>query len=786
MIKNFFKIAIRSIIKQRWYAVINIIGLAIGISCIAMAFLYAQYEFSFDRFHKDANRIYRVVSKETGVSTPSEMSPTMMERYPEVESATRLQFGSYDKNRVLFYYHDKSFYSEGYFADERFFDVFSFPFIMGEPRKALTEPNTLVITKGFARKYFGDDDPIGETISFDKKYDLRVTGVIDDIPSNSHLQFDFLVSFATYAATASGKSYTRCWACNLFLTYVKLHDNVEIAPLNGKLDEMILEKTGTHSDYFIQPMTDIRLFSGLDREPGTSNISDIYYVHLALSISLLILILGCLNYINIATARISSRANEIGIRKMIGAGKRLIIIQYIIESLLMTFFAMILSVILMELLIPWVNSYANIDIEISFINNPPFLLFAIFLCFAVGIVAGGYPALVLSAIKPLRVINNIFIAGRDGVRLRQLFVIIQFGAAVCLLIITLIINLQLYYVDNLDVGYDKNNIVVMKLKGEDFEKNKQSIKNEILKHSKVLGATYSDALPHLILNSTTNKVADEKGDSADLSIYFCEVDENFTDVFNISIVGGRNFSPEFNDTRESSVILNESAIRAIDKENPIGRPYTMGGNIDAKVIGVVKDFNFLPLHKSIAPLVLLYGDGKYLSVKIQSGSRESTIKSIEEIVRRLVPDYPFEYKMLDDYYRSAYSSENNLNIALNVFAAIAIIVACLGLMGLSSFSAAQKSKEIAIRKVLGASVSDIVKMLSKEYIVLVAIANIIAWPIAFYVVKTWLENFVYRVNIELSMFFAAGFSAILIALITVSFQAIKAALADPIDGIRHE
>lgn len=785
MLKNYLKIAFRNIFKQRGYSVINVIGLAVGIFCITLAFLYAQHEFSFDRFHRESNRIYRICSESSGAVSPAEIAPAMMERFPEVESATRMMFGSYDNNRVLFHYGNMSLYSKGYYADERFFEIFSYPFIKGQPQTALAEPNTIVITQGFAQKYFGDSDPLGEIINFDKKHDLKVTGVIENIPSNSHLQFDFLVSFTTYAVTPSGKSFSECWACSGFLTYVKLHGDAKIALLESKLASLMEEKTSGTSDYFLQPLTDIRLYSNLSYEPSTLSVSDIYYVYLALSIAALILILGCLNYISITTAIASSRANEVGIRKVVGAGKGHLFLQYILESLSITIIAVFAALILIEILLPVINTYANLQIEIEFLNNLHFWLFILLLCSTVSLIAGGYPSLVLSSIKPLKVINRLTATGKEGFRIRKLFVIVQFGIAICLLVITVIINSQLHYVNDKDVGYDKENIIVINLKGDNTDENRQSIKSEILRHSNIISATYSSHLPSAIKSSTTNLV-DENGDSTHLITYFCEADEDFTEVYGIEFMDGRNFSPEFNDTRESSVILNESASKAFGQDNPIGSLYSMFGDNEAEIIGVVKDFNFLPLHQSIAPMVLLYGGGSYLSVRIQGDDRGATIQYINDVIKRFIPDYPFEYKMFADYYRKAYLTENNLQAAFSVFSAIAIFVACLGLVGLSSFSAARKSKEIAIRKVLGATVLDIVAMLTREFVILVVIANLIAWPVAYYIMMRWLENFVYRIDVGLSSFILAGLAAVLIALITVSYHALRAALTNPVEGIRHE
>ncbi|UCG60750.1 MAG: ABC transporter permease [Candidatus Zixiibacteriota bacterium] len=762
------------------------LGLAIGITCLGLAIRYTQHEFSFDRFHKDADRVYRVCSKSSGAATPGELAPTILERSPAVESATRLQYGSFDQNRVLFHYRDKSLYSRGYYADEHFFEIFPFPFVRGDPGKALAEPNSIVVTEDFSRRYFGDENPIGETINFENKHDLTVVGIIENVPSNSHLQFDFLVSFSTYATTTSGQSYSRCWACCCFLTYVKLNENAAVRGVEDQLDALVMEKTNIAYTWFLQPLEDIRLFSALSHEPGTLAVSDIYYVYLALSIAVLILILGCLNYISITTARAASRASEIGVRKVVGARRKDLIAQHMVESLLVTLFALLLSLILIELLIPMINSFARLGIGSEYLGNFAFMSFMILLCVLVSLIAGGYPALVLSSIRPLRVISKLWHAGREGVRLRRLFVIIQFGMAICLLTISLIIDSQLNYVGSEDIGYDRENVVVLKLKGDDFENNRQNIKNEILGHSRVISATYSSHLPCAIKSSTEARLADNNGDTTYLIIHCCDVDETFADVYDLEFVSGRNFSQDFNDTWESSVILNEAAVKVIDWENRENKRYTMWGNIDAEVVGVVKDFNFLSLHNNIAPLVLLRGEGSYLSVKIQPDDMLGTIGYMDKVVSKFIPDYPFEYKMYEDHYQAAYTTENNLSLAFNVFAGIAIFVACLGLVGLSAYSTAQKSKEIAIRKILGASAADNMLLLTREFLLLVVIANVLAYPVAYYIMNRWLENFVYRIDIGISSFISAGLAALIVALLTVGYQAVKAAFANPIDGIRYE
>jgi len=799
MFSSYVKIAIRNIQRYRGYNLINVAGLAVGMICFILIMLYVKYELSFDSFHKNSDRIYRVAlhlptwnfrgstefSKTTGA-----LGPALIDEYPEVLNATRINGAG-----GTFSYIQQNFNENGLYADEYFFDVFTYPLIVGNEKTALKEPFSIIITEELAQKYFGDEDPLGKIIRFRYKYDFTVTGVLKEIPKNSFLKFEFVYSFASI--TAMGQSGINSWGRINYETHIVLDKNINYKGFEKKLVALVEKNHNYDSEdqkprYYLQQLKSIHLHSNLNFE--VSENSNIKYIYLFSSIAVLILVIACINYVNSATARSTKRFKEVGIRKTIGAQRIQLIRQFLGESFLISFIALIISLVFLQLILPAFSSFVNRDIEFSLLTNPNNLLGLFIVFLIVGFVSGTYPAFLLASFRPINVLQNKVTvrSGRRPISLRNLLVLVQFCITVLLVIFTVVIQKQLYYVKFKDVGFDRENIVVVNLSHNELKSKYKVIKDDLLKNPNIYGASFSNYTPINISNVTDCEIAnDEDGEMVVIPQVNCAlVDYDFIEVNGFELVEGRNFSPEFTTDGQDAVIINETAIRKAGIKNGIGKRFTRPDweDFDGRVIGVVKDFHFTSLKLNLEPVMFLFRpqNGNKFLLKISSNDISGTLDYINSTIRKYSSNFVFDYYFLDDAFNNLYKAEQRAGTILLTFSVIAIFIASLGLVGLIAFIAEQSTKEVGIRKTLGASVTSILIHISKDFLILVLIANVISWPIGYYLVNNWLQEFAYKTDINLSLFLLSGLITLVIAILTVSYQSLKTARANPVDALRYE
>lgn len=799
MFKNYLKIAIRNVQKHKGYAFINIVGLAIGMACCILIVTYILTELSYDKYHENADRIYRIGAEVsmggfTGLLAVSNapLGPVLHQDYPEVLNAIRIR----PLTKGLVKYEDRQFYEEGIlYADNSIFDVFTFPMIKGDPKTALITAYSVVLTQETAKKYFRNEDPIGKVLKFNNLDDFTITGVVEDVPKNSHFTFDMLCSFETFFAKNKGAREN--WFNFNLHTYLLLPENHDFKELEKKFPALVdkyqgkvIKGLGGELKYFLQPLTSIHLHSHLEGE--ISGNSNILYVYIFAAIALFILFIACINFMNLATARSATRAKEVGMRKVIGAHKKELIRQFLGESVIYCFLALIAALVLVQLTLPLFRSLSGTELRMNFAEMPwiiPGLLgFVLF----VGIIAGSYPALFLSSFQPANVLKGSLKSGASNKRFRNILVVAQFIISVTLIIGTGIILNQLDYMKNTNLNFDKENVIFVRITDRKLQKSIDFIKEEFKQIPGVIKLGSSSVVPGQIADVTPYIPEGFPEDNSQL-MESIDIDHDFLPALGIDIVEGRNFSTEFATDKKDAVLINETAVKKFGWKKPVGKTIKApGGGImqwrTKTVIGVVKDFHLSSLHKIIMPL-FISNETRFtdtISIKISRNSTQETLGLLREKWKEIDPYRPFEYSFLDETFDSQYRSDERLSKIFASFTVFAIFIACLGLFGLASFMSEQRTKEIGIRKVLGASVPGIVVLLSKNFLMLVIIANIIAWPIAYFSMNTWLQNFAYRINIGLWIFILTGALSLCIALFTVSYQSIKASLLNPVDSIKYE
>ncbi|TAN00118.1 MAG: FtsX-like permease family protein [Chitinophagaceae bacterium] len=806
MFRNYFKAAWRNLIKNKISSVINIVGLSIGISVCFIILMFVQYELSFDRFNTKADRIVRVAFKadtnggkifETNVMPP--VASAMKHEYPGVEDATRIYVGGYP----AITYKNKTFNNDKLaFVDPDFFSIFTLPFLEGNAKTALERPNTLVVTKAFAKKYFGGEDPIGQTLIFpdDNHTSYKITGLIKDIPANSHFHFDVFASMTglKYAESDS-------WMTSGFYTYVLLKKGTDYKKLEAKLPTMV-EKyigpqiqqkmgisfkqfvtNGNHLGLVLQPLTSIHLHSHSVTElepPGNAT-----YVYIFGAIALFMLLIACINFINLSTASASGRAKEVGVRKVIGSNKSQLIKQFLFESSFIVIIALIISGVLIPIALPVFNSISGVDLQIGF--HPKVIISFLLIGLAVSLFAGAYPSFYLSSFKPIAVLKGKMPQTNNSFGFRNGLVVFQFLISILLITGTIVVWRQMKYIQNKDLGYNKEHLLVIP-NSYALGKNEQIFKNEMLRDSRIVNATVSGYRPADPTNSNNSMVYPAGHDNQIAKMVDYYVDENYIPTFDMQMVAGRNFSKNF-PTDSSAIILNETAAGVLgwNDKSAIGKILVFensprGNSVNFHVIGVVKDFNFQSLHDPIAPLLMTLTPDQGLIFRIKTANIPDLLATMKNKWNQFDTGQPFSYEFMNDLFNKTYAAEQKTGTTLNIFAILTILVACLGLFGLATYTVEQRTKEIGIRKVLGASVLQIIQMLSKDFLKLVLISCLIAFPISFWMMNKWLQSFAYRIHIAWWMLAVAGFMAIIIALITVSFQAIKAAVANPVEALRAE
>jgi putative ABC transport system permease protein len=720
------------------------------------------------------------------------------EEYPEVVDYVR--FNSYGSRRMI-RYGDVTYAEEKFiWVDNSVFDIFSFNLIKGNPKEALTKPNTVVITEEIAEKYFGDEDPIGKNLRIHSEDLYMVTGVVENIPVNSHIRPDFLASFVTLDLEPTGNAAADLVNNVDYYTYLLLEEGADYQELEQKFVGFIekylaplLTSVGGSARYELQPLTSIYLHSNLENELDRTG--DVAYVWLFSGIGLFILLLACLNFMNLSTARSANRAKEVGLRKVVGAQRVQLIKQFIGESMILTFIAILVSLLLVLATLPLFNSISGKSLATSYLLNPVLLFGLAGFFIAVSLIGGSYPAFFLSAFRPVEVLQGRLRRGAKSSLLRIALVSLQFTVSIILIIGTLIVNKQLNYVRNKKLGYDKDHIVALRIRNEETQKRHEALRNNLLTNPSILRASASSSLPLGQNSFSAHHIAGQPMNEM-IMLYVQYVDEHFIDTYNMEIVQGRNFSKDFPTDPDQAIIINEAAARKLGwQDDPLDKEIdalmSMTEMKTYRVIGVVKDYHFQSLHEEIRPLVLYnaspYGGTYYrMSLRIRPENIQETIGFIRSQWRDFDSQYPLEFAFLDDQYDSLYRAEERLGKLFGYFTALAILIGCLGLFGLSAYSAEQRTKEIGIRKVLGATTSNVTMLLVKEFTKWVLLAVLIAWPVGYYIMNTWLQNFAYRIGLGMDTFILSALLALLIALITVAYQAVKAAVANPIDSLKYE
>jgi len=785
MLKNYLKTAFRNIQRQKGFAFINISGLAIGMACCLVLFLYIQDELSYDKFHEKADQIYRVItqSERDGqvnriATTSAPLGPALRDDFPEVRQAVRL-----GKNVFKILHQGKRYYEQLFFVDPEIFEVFSFPLITGDPKTALSEPYSLVISEKMAKKYFGEDNPVGKILNIENWHDFSITGVLKNTPSNSHLQFDFLAPFTDFVSRN-----LREWGMSNYYTYALLHEGFSLDEFDRKIPDFVEKYRGKESRhmykvrYNLQPITRIHLHSHLRLEISPN--SDINNVAIFALVAGFILLIACFNYLKLSTARYTLRVKEVGMRKVIGAGRAQIIFQFMGETLILSLISVCLSLVLIELFLPVFNMLSGKELKADYFENPILIVFLVGIVIVVNLISGIYPARKISTFQPVRALKGGFQDGARTPTMRRILVISQFAISGIFLITMTVLFRQLNYVKNAELGFDKEHVITIPIKEVEILKKREAIKQEFLKNPNVLYACSSSFSPgkKMWYQSYWYEGAQEAGDM----MHWIAVDPDFLETFQIELLAGRNFAKDFPADTQNAYLLNEAAAKEIGWEEPLGKQFKITEK--GLVIGIVKDFHFSSLHQKIEPLALLiYPDGyEFFSVRIRQNAVPETLAFLGDRWQAFAEGQPFEYSFLTQDYDNLYKTETKLTKVFAYVAALSIFIACLGLFGLTSFMIERRTKEIGIRKVLGASVSNLFFILLKEFTKCVLLANIIAWPLGYFFMNKWLQDFAYRINIELWVFLMSMALTLIIALFTVSYQVIKAALANPVEVLRYE
>jgi len=798
MIKNYLKVAVRDIKKNKVHTFINISGLSISMAGCLLSLMFIANELSYENFHHNRDRICRVGvnfgEKDSKIKLPGAMSalaPALIENVPEVEDAVRFVRDGNAKVE----YNQRTFNERNFFiTDSTVFDMFSFVLIKGNENDVLSEPFSAVITQKTAAKYFGSQDPVGKTILYNDKYPLRITGVIKDIPPNTHLKCDLLVSFSSNFSENDYQKNAWIPFGNCY-TYVLLNPKTSLENLQAKMSDLLRENTNEsfaeRIEFSIRSLKDIHLKSDtiVDLEPRGSSA----YVYLFLLISILVLFIACFNFMNLSTARSLQRLKEVGIRKVIGAHSAQLIRQFLTESLFIVLLSLFIGIALFILLYPQLLSFLNTSLSINQQNFSYIFWIIPSIIIIVGFFAGSYPALFLSRFSPVSAIKNITPQGSFRTINRKILVLSQFTISILLIIGTLVVLKQFYFMINSNLGFDKENVVILQYpRSEENAFQKYNLLKEQLKQNPAITAisgAYSipgiNSKSQMIVSLTDGSIESETSFQANA------VDFDFVDVLGIRIVSGRNFSKEFSLDESESVLLNQTAVSQLQFTNPIGKKLRIPGNERSKevtVVGVFKDFHIRSLKENIEPLLLHSGSQSFsvITVRISPENINSSLTFLEDVWERVFPNSPFEYSFLSERYKNLYHSESTLISMFSIFTALAIIFASLGLFGLTSFTVGQRIKEIGIRKVLGARDSTIFLLLSKDFLKLIAYANLISWPIAYFAMNRWLMNYAYRIHINWVIFVISGASALLTAVIAIGVPAIQAVRANPVDSLRDE
>jgi putative ABC transport system permease protein len=809
MLQHYLKIAIRNLLKQKLYTTINILGLAIGLASCVLIILFVMEHLSFDKFHQQADRIYRVnykgkLSADSDPyyigATPPPVARTLMSEFPEVELATRI----YPKGSQLIRYQDKFFEEPNVIAvDSNFFQIFSFKLKEGNAATVLGEPNAVIVTEEMAKKYFGNESAMGKILNFgEERTPYKVAGVAENSPYNSHFTFHMLTSINTEEQV---KRFDWSWIYCALTTYVKLKEGASAERMEAKFPAMVkrfagntigrvfntslenFEKNGNSIQLFLQPLIEIHLYSeGISSGLGTHG--NVKYLYIFSCVAIFILLLACINFMNLSTARSAGRSKEVGVRKVLGSVKNQLVAQFLTESMLTCLLAMLMAFALGEIFLLLFKDILFEGLDTNLLNQNWLWLGVLVLIFVVGIMAGSYPAFYLSAFKPVDVLKGKLRMGMKNSLIRSTLVVFQFGVSVCLIICTMVVFRQLSHISNINLGFDKENIVVV-TNTDRLGNNMDAFKLALDDSPDVMSSSYAINLPGT--NIDMDLFMPEGANTYEKALNFVTADYDYLKTLNIQLKEGRNFSKDFPsdaDEQEGAMLINESAAAILGWDNPIGKHLRSArDDNNRKIIGIIKDFNVVSLHERIEPLLVLFTrQGDYLAVKLKPGEGRKTIASIEKQWKTFAPNAPFDSFLMDERLEAQYKAERQTGKIFTIFTSLAIFIACLGLFGLAAFTTEQRAKEIGIRKVLGASAFGVVHLLSRNFLKLVLLANVIAWPVAWLLMDYWLRDFVYRISIEPWVFLLAGLAAVVIALLTIVYQATKAAHVNPVESLRSE
>jgi putative ABC transport system permease protein len=805
MLKNYIKIALRNLVRHKGYSFINIFGLATGIICCLLILVYVQDELSYDRYHEKADQIYRIIN--AGIIRGNQIEipvvsgpwgPTMVEEFPEVLKAVRIKPPD---SRWVISHEANKFPEKGlYFVDPAFFEVFDVEMVTGDPDTVLDAPYSMVLTEEMAEKYFGEEDAIGKILIGDNWMNFNITGIMKKHPTSTHMNYDFLVNYETLNRAidpVNKRLYygdlANDWQNFRVYTYLLLEANADPVALEAKTRALLEDRlgpqiraVGIELNPYLQKLTDIYLKSNLEGEMEPAGNES--YIYIFSAVAVFILLIACINFMNLSTARSESRAKEVGIRKVVGADRAQLIKQFLGESITFTFFASILAAIAVLALLNPFNAIAEKNFSVSSLINVQTVLLLIGLVFVVGALSGSYPAFLLSAFRPADVLSGKKHRGSSGSLLRKILVVVQFAISVFLIIGLSVIYSQMGYIKNRPLGYDKENILAIPLSDPAPRSTYDSYKTSLLSDSRITSVSAASALPGglfgIALLRPVGRPANEN-----LTIQWIVVDYDFIQTFGMELLEGRDFSREFTTDVNRALLVNEEAVKQFGFDSGVNQRLTGGGPNDLPVVGVLKDYYFKSLHQRIEPFAMFIGTEQgfnWVFIKTTEVNMSGVMQFAEQEWRRINPGHPFEYTFVDRNNDMMYQSETRLSRLFSIFTAITIYIACLGLFGLASFTVVQRTKEIGMRKVLGASVSGIIVILSKEYVKWVVLANVFAWPLAYYFMRRWLEGFAYHIDVNILAFFGSGILALLIALLTVSVQTFKAATANPVDSLRYE
>jgi len=783
MIRNFIKITLRNIVKHKGYSFINITGLAVGMACCLLITLWVLDELSYDRFHENAPTLYRVEENQHYSGrlfhvnvTPYPIAPAMVEEFPEIRDASRYVWSG----GRLFRYGEKSVFENAVMAvDPSFLDMFTFPLVKGNKESALLSPDSILISRDMAVKYFGSEDPMGKIINIDKKYDFKVTGVLENVPHNSYFQFQVLIPYEFLRKT--GRTSDQ-WDSNSIRTFVRLQKDATMEQVNGKIRDYIRTRVPeSKTDLVLMPLVDIHLHEwfGYVKTMGA-----VQYVYIFSFIAFLVLVIACINFMNLATARSAKRAREVGIRKVVGARKGQLVGQFYGESIIFSFIALGLALVMVQLVLPAFGTLAGKEISFGTAGFRVLLLGLTGIALFTGIVSGSYPALFLSAFQPVNVLKGTLTRGTGAARFRKTLVVFQFVLSVFLITGSIVVSKQLNFLKNKNVGYDKEHLLYIPLSGG-TKASYEVLKNELVKNGNIPGVTGSENVPSSFGSNSSGAEWEGKDPGLKLLIGHNMIDYDYVKTVGIKLMEGRGFSREFPGDVKKNFLINEELLKIMKKDSAVGERFSFMG-FDGVIVGVMKNFHYGSVKYAIEPLVLALDPGSVdcVVVRIPPGNISAGIDAIKRTWETVIPGYPFEYTFVDDDFDRMYRVEERTGKVLGYFTFLSICIACLGLFGLASFSAEQRFREIGIRKTFGATVPGITAMLCKEFLKLVLWATLAALPISYLVMSNWLRGYAYRIELDILIFVSAAVLAILTALFTVSYQAIRAALSNPVDALK--